>query len=57
MLPVSQGVRQDFESGCAKFKTVCRYSRGSTIWTTTTDVSVGRVCHVAGQFCADAIYI
>ena len=24
-------------------------------WTTITDVSVGRVCHVAGQFCAVAI--
>ncbi len=23
-------------------------------WTTITDVSVGRVCHVAGQFCAVA---
>ena len=26
-------------------------------WTTISDVSVGRVCHVAGQFCAVAIYI
>ena len=24
-------------------------------WTTISDVSVGRVCHVAGQFCAVAI--
>ena len=26
-------------------------------WTTISDVSVGRVCHVAGQFCAVAISI
>ena len=24
-------------------------------WTTISDISVGRVCHVAGQFCAVAI--
>ena len=24
-------------------------------WTTISDVSVGRVCHAAGQFCAVAI--
>ena len=48
-----QGVRQDFESGCVKFKTGCA---GTAVqWTTSTDVSVGRVCHVAGQFCAVAI--